>query len=139
MKDSVRKEIEELIKPSHNNFLNNEKESCLVEEFRDKVDWCYLSHYKVLSEDFISEFQNEIYWPNVSAFQRLSESFIREFRDRVDWHYISEYQDFSLDFILEFEDKIDIRYLIGKGFSMEEYKKYKEKYKINDRFEILDL
>jgi hypothetical protein len=99
MKKSVKKEIRSLIKE-----LDLD---CSVEEFKDKVDWGWISVDQKISENFIREFKNEVYWSNISAFQKLSEGFIREFKDKVDWEYISKFQKLSEGFIREFIDKVD--------------------------------
>ena len=57
------------------------------------IDWNKLSHYQILSEDFIREFKDKIDWMAVCRYQKLSEDFIREFKDKVDWWYISKYQN----------------------------------------------
>jgi hypothetical protein len=99
MNKKVQREVEQLIK-YHN--LN-----CSVEEFKDKVDWDWISAYQTLSEDFIREFKDKVYWYNISYYQKLSENFIREFQDKVDWENISKYQKLSEDFIIEFKNKVD--------------------------------
>ena len=151
MKKSVKREVEKFINEKQSNCFTAkadeacypfETHSCSIEEFRDKINWLYITHHKKLSEDFMREFQDKLYWPNVSFFQGFSEDFIREFKDKVDWYYISinKKLKLSLDFILEFEEKLKINYIVEKNnFSMKEYNKYKEKYKIHNRFEILDI
>ena len=99
MKQNVRKEIEEIIA--------NQNLNCTVGEFKDKVDWYYISSYQKLSEDFMREFKDKVYWDDISEYQKLSEDFIREFKDIVDWKCISSYQKLSEDFIREFKDKVD--------------------------------
>ena len=78
-----------------------------IREFKDKVDWYYISVYQNLSEDFIREFQDKVNWNAISEYQRLSEAFIREFQDKVNWSSISARQKISEDFIREFQDKVD--------------------------------
>ena len=45
-------------------------------------------YQKPLSEDFIREFKNKVDWNWISVKQKLSENFIREFKDKVSWGYI---------------------------------------------------
>lgn len=56
MKDSVKKEVENLIKKY--NFVNCF--NCSIEEFSDKVNWDSLCKYQNMSEDFIREFKNKV-------------------------------------------------------------------------------
>ena len=69
MKPEVRREIQRLIK--------EEKLNCTVEEFKDRVDWNYISCYRVLSDSFIREFKDKVDWKGISCHQKLSNSFIR--------------------------------------------------------------
>jgi hypothetical protein len=82
-----------------------------IREFKDKVDWTYISIRQNLSEDFIREFQDKVDWDNISEFQKLSEDFIREFQNKVNWLYISEFQKLSEDFIREFQNKVNWNYI----------------------------
>jgi hypothetical protein len=116
MKKSVKEEIISLIKKLELN--------CSVEEFKDIVDWYYISEYQKLSEGFIREFKNEFDWGHISEFQKLSEDFIREFQDKVHWWDISIYQKLSEDFIREFQDKVNWRCIstyqkLSEGFIRE--------------------
>jgi len=122
MKQSVRKEIQEIIKKENlncsikefqskvdwNSISSNQKLSeDFIREFQSKVSWNYISHYQKLSEDFIREFQSKVYWGNISRCQKLSENFIREFQSKVDWYCISYDQKLSEDFIREFQSEVD--------------------------------
>ena len=82
-----------------------------IREFKDKVDWEYISISQMLSEDFIKEFQNKVDWTYISECQQLSEDFIKEFQNKVDWKMISSYQKLSEGFIREFKDKVDWLYI----------------------------
>ena len=64
MKNSVKKEIEKLIKITKGHGFK-----CSVEGFADQINWNY-----------------------ISSKQSLSENFIREFQDKVDWEYIRKFQ-----------------------------------------------
>ena len=49
-----------------------------IREFKDKVDWWYISKYQTLSEDFILEFREKIHWElllNENKKCNLSKSF----------------------------------------------------------------
>ena len=59
MTNEVKQEVEGLIEELELN--------CLVEDFKDIIDWLYLSHAHILSEEFIREFKGEVCWPWVSA------------------------------------------------------------------------
>ena len=55
-----------------------------------------------LSEDFIREFKDKVNWVYISQYQKLSEDFIREFKGKINWYCIDQYQKLSKDFIGEF-------------------------------------
>jgi len=119
MKESLKKEIEKLIK--------YEKLNCTVEEFKDYVDWINISKLQ-LSEDFIREFKDLVHWKCISQFQNLPENFIREFKDKVYWYRISEYQKLSEDFIREFKYKVDwINISIYQKLSEDFIREFKDK------------
>jgi len=99
MKQNIRKEIEKII--------INKNLNCTVDEFKDKVDWYYISYYQKLSENFIREFKDKVDWHYISERQKLSEDFIREFEDKVNWSYVSMYQNLLEDFIREFKDRVN--------------------------------
>ena len=109
----VEKEVKELIKKY--------ELDCLVEEFKDKADWCDISINQKLSESFMKEFKDEVDWDYISVSQKLSESFIREFQGKVNLLYISKYQKLSESFIREYQDKVRWSYL-------SEYQKLSEKF-----------
>ena len=97
--DAVKSEILNLIKLEGLN--------CTLGEFKDKVNWYWISKYQKLSEEFIREFKNKVNWYWISKYQKLSEEFIREFKGKVDWDRISKYQKLNEDFIREFKLTID--------------------------------
>jgi len=68
MTNKVKKEVEEIIKEYNLPFS--------VEEFKDRIDWLFVSIRKTLSESFIREFQDKVEWQCISYNQKLSESFI---------------------------------------------------------------
>jgi len=121
MKQSVRKEIQEIIKKENLNCSIKEFQSKVnwnnisirqklsedfIREFQSKVNWCYISRYQILSENFIREFQSKVHWNYISFSQKLSEDFIRKFKSKVDWDNISADQKLSEDFIREFQSKV---------------------------------
>ncbi len=79
-----------------------------IKEFKNKVDWNYISHYQKLSETFIREFKNYVNWDIISYSQKLSEAFIREFENKVNWDTISYHQKLSPVFRKEFKHKLNI-------------------------------
>ena len=99
MTKDIEREVEELMKELALDFS--------VEEFKDKVNWGYISSDQKLSEKFIREFKDKVDWLYISKYPELSESFIREFKDKVNWIYISEHQKLSESFIKEFKDKVE--------------------------------
>ena len=105
MKDSVKKEVKEII--------NCYGFGCSIEELKDKTEthWKYISAKKILSEDFIREYQDKVNWYFISVYQKLSEDFIKEFQNKVDWELICSCQTLSEDFIREFKDKIDLEWI----------------------------
>jgi hypothetical protein len=78
----------------------------VIRDFKNKVDWNWVSGNYPLYEDFIREFEEFIDWEEVSKYQNLSEGFIRDYKDKVDWKWISRYQSLSEEFIREFQDKV---------------------------------
>ena len=65
-----------------------------------KPVWTRISQI-ILSEDFIREFKDKVDWYWISIRQTLSEPFIKEFKDKVDWEEITEYQTLSENYIKE--------------------------------------
>ena len=101
MKQTVKLEVKKIIKVCDLTC------SISIEEFKNKINWSYISYSQKLSEDFIREFKDKVDWKYISYNQKLSEEFIKEFKDRVNWSCISEYQKLSEEFIKEFKDKVD--------------------------------
>jgi hypothetical protein len=108
----ISKEIEKICKEYDIEFYPTLSKD-FIREFKDKVDWYYISRYQELSEDFVRKFKDEVDWVYISIHQKLSENFIREFRDKVNWTNISEHQKLSEDFIQEFKDRVDWYYISG--------------------------
>ena len=97
MKNSVKKEIEKIMEIRNLN--------CSIEEFKNKVNWLYISINQKLSEDFIREFKDKVYWQYVSSNQNLSKDFILELKDRVNWYGIKKHQNITKKDIEEYELK----------------------------------
>jgi len=114
MNQKLKKEVEKIIK--------QEKLNCTVKEFKDKVNWYYISECQKLSESFIKKFKDKVNWYYISKYQKLSESFIKEFKDKVNWYCISRYQKLSESFIKKFKDKVNWYYI-------SEYQKLSSKFK----------
>jgi len=68
MKESVKKEVEKIIKKY--------RLKCSIEEFQNKVWWAYLSSHQELSEDFIREFQDKVHWYYLSEEQQYLKQII---------------------------------------------------------------
>ena len=71
MKDSVRKEVEQIIKDK--NF------TCSVEKFGYTVSWYNIIRYTKLSEDFIMEFLSRLHLNWIAMHQKVSDAFIRRY------------------------------------------------------------
>jgi hypothetical protein len=102
---NISKEIEKICKEYDTEFDPTLSKD-FIREFKDKVDWYYISRHQKLSEDFIREFKDKIDWENISEYQKLSEGFIREFKDQVNWNQISAYQKLSEGFRKEFNIEV---------------------------------
>ena len=63
---------------------------------------------RIFSEELIKEFKDDIDWEYISINIPLSEEFIRKFKDKVSWNYICIYHMLSEDFIREFKNNIYI-------------------------------
>ena len=98
MKECVKKEIEKIIKKENLN--------CSIKEFKNYVNWDYISYSQKLSLDFIREFKDKVNWHCISHSQKLSEDFILEFKDKVDWDYIEKYQKITKKDIEEYEEEL---------------------------------
>lgn len=79
MKESVKKEVEKLIKKYGLN--------CSVNDFRRKAEELHTYH-------------------EICCHHRVSEEFAEEFKDEVDWWGISQYLDLSEKFIVKFQDRL---------------------------------
>jgi hypothetical protein len=83
-------------------YADNTLSEDFIREFKDKVDWEFVSEYQDLSEDFIREFKDKVDWYWISFRQILSEDFIREFQDKVNWNMVLTYQKLSREFKNEY-------------------------------------
>jgi hypothetical protein len=70
-----------------------------------KINWCCVSRYQNLSEDFIREFANELYWDCISVHQVLSESLITDFEFHIRKNELSiiHHQKLSENFLMNTE------------------------------------
>lgn len=143
MKESLRKEIKELIKRHGFNcsvdYLKNETYTIGT---WDHIWQNIISEDPNLSEDFIREFHDRMWWWKICWHSKLSENFIREFRDKVDWAYISRYQRFTSNFYSEFKDKINVKSMLeNKNMKIDISPRIieEEQNTISNRWEILDL
>ena len=93
-----------------------------IREFKDRVDWYWVSGYQTLSEEFIREMKDYVDWSGVSLCQRLSENFIREFKDRVDWYYFEAGMDAMMETL---EPKVVLVYSTMPDAIEEKYPKTK--------------
>jgi len=121
---SLKQEIEALI--------NGLDLDCSIDDFKNEVNWGYISRKCDVSEAFVREFINELswevlvhkkfsevflreyaaqiprnYWGYISTYQDLSEAFMRDYSTHLDWSEIPRRQKLSLEFIQEFRDIID--------------------------------
>ena len=89
--------------------LKNVKKKIEWEQYYDPTfDWDNRSFYEKnnLAEDFIREFKDKINWDYISKYQKLSEDFIREFKNKVNWMYISRDKTLSERFKKEFKKEL---------------------------------
>jgi len=82
--------------------LEDSNEKSFIRQFKDSVDWDFISQSQKLSESFIREFKDSVNWDYISTYQKLSECFIKEFKGSVNWVRISEFQKLSIEFMNEF-------------------------------------
>ena len=68
-----------------------------IREFKDKVDWDYISTYQYLSENFIEEFKDYVNWNDIIIYQILSEKSIIKFRSYFEYYISNDYDLLSLD------------------------------------------
>ncbi len=119
MKESVQKEIEELIKKP-------QLKCSTIKEFKElDYNWCYITQLKI-SEDFIREFKDKICWPCIYNYRsQLSEYFIYEFKG-----------------LLNIQILIDRKLITEKRLKIIEYnikiKEYNSRTKCS-RFELMEI
>ncbi len=99
-------EIKKLINAENLNINLNLPDEELIQQFKDKVSWYYMSAHQKLSESFIEKFKDKVNWGWISSSQKLSEQFIEKFQDKVEWGWISSNQKLSEKFIEKFQDKV---------------------------------
>ena len=121
MKESVRKEVEFLIRDKKYEFKNFAKRA---EEYIGNgifgIGWLCNIEEGPLSEDLMREFK-------------------RSFTP-AHWREVCRHQNLSKEFIYEMEDCLDMEKILDRGMIVrDEYRQYKEKQKIHSRFDILDL
>lgn len=59
-----------------------------LEKYRTNDEfWQFICSNFTLPEQFIREYKNIIDWNWVSRYQNLSTNFIREFKHKIDWEY----------------------------------------------------
>lgn len=92
-----------------------------IREFKDHLDWNWISIRQTLSESFIEEHKNLVDWRYISEYQKLSEEFIEKHKDWVCWCYISRAQDLSEPFIRKYKDRIDWREISGNQVLSEDF------------------
>ena len=85
--------------------LNNNNENII--EYKDTINWQYISKYENLNQDIIREYKDEVNWLKICIHQKLSENLIKEFRDKINWTFISKYQLLSESFIREFRNQVN--------------------------------
>lgn len=78
-----------------------------IEKYKDKVDWCHISYRQKLSENFIAKYKDKVDWNGISSMQVLSESFIDEYENNVCWYNISYKQKLSEEFIDKYKGSVE--------------------------------
>lgn len=126
---------------------------CSVKKFKDKANWDTISmHHHYLSFDFLKEFRNYLNWFWISHLQKLSEYVMDEFKNELDWLQLSYYQKMSFDFIMAFRHKVVVGNLLqNKNISEETKQEIKNNTilspppkkiiieQIDSRYDILDI
>lgn len=82
-----------------------------IKEFKDELNWEYISKHCKLYEAFIEKYKNDINWDSIVKYQDLSEDFIEKHKKLIDWNYISEYQRLSESFIEKHIRKINWNFI----------------------------
>jgi|APSaa5957512493_1039668.scaffolds.fasta_scaffold18885_2 hypothetical protein len=78
-----------------------------IREHSDFIDWEVVSKWQKLDSDFIREFSEKIEWFNITLSQKLDQSIIREFVNKVSWRGVCGRQCMDTEFIREFKDYIN--------------------------------
>mgnify|MGYP006054136013 FL=1 len=81
----IIQEIKQIIKSEKLDIDLNLSNDQLIQEFKNKFRWYYISQHQKFSESFIEKFQDKVDWFWICQYQKLSESFIEKFQDKVDW------------------------------------------------------
>ena len=95
-----------------------------INKFFDN-EWCEISQFQYLTEEFMDKYENKLDWFYISACQKLSEEFIEKYKNKLDWDYISSHQKLSGEFIHKYKNKINW-YCISKQNKIN-YLQYKVK------------
>ena len=90
------------------NFRLSEK---FISDFKDKVDWIFISTNYTLTESFIEKFENYVDWVSISLYQKLSENFILKHKNQLHWEAIFSHQKLSENFIREFQHMIGVNWV----------------------------
>lgn len=89
--------------------------------------WDNIACYQKLSEDFIDEYKDKLQWIYLSSNQRLSEKFMEKHLDYLDWIYVSQYQKLSPEFMKKYENKLDWNCVLKYQKNIPGYLVYKHK------------
>ncbi len=84
--------------------LDNNNENII--EYKDTINFQYISKYEILNQDVIKEYKDEVNWLKICIYQKLSENLMKEFRDKINWTFISKYQLLFESFIREFKNQL---------------------------------
>jgi len=91
-----------------------------IREFRNKLNWYYVSKYQILSEAFIDEFNEHIYWEILYYKGIYSNNFIDKYSTKLNWDKLSRYIDLSENFMDTYGHKINW-YHISYNHNLTEY------------------
>ena len=118
-----------------------------IRDYQDKLDWMRVCIKQNLSESFMMEMEDRVLWNYAAENQKMTESFILANAHRLNYYCLVKNRvgvKLSNNLIYELSDRIDEsifeELFIKKGkISSVELSRIRDKNKIHNRFEILDL
>jgi hypothetical protein len=126
-----------------NTIYNNKQLVKFINENKDdftSYEWLIVSKSQFLDNGLIETFKDKLDWQYMSAFKKFEERELRKYSDYIDWYSVSRFQNLSLKFIKDHDDQLSFDELVrnenflessilSEIIKMYEEKKDKEKYK----------